>query len=175
MYATQGTGGSFGAAYVFGTGSATTPPPTTTTTTTTTTPPPAIGARAGGHAAAPGDSVSAKATCAGAATASCTLTYSLTSRETTLKDKPVAVAACKKKAKRTTKTVTIGSARAVLAGGASTTIKLTLNAAGRALLRRFRTLPADLTISQAQATGPTKVISVQKVTFRTPKAKKKKK
>ncbi len=167
-----GVGG--GAAYVFGSGSTTTPPPTTTTTTTTN-PAPTIGAGAGGHATVSGDSVSARATCAGAATTSCTLTYSLTSRETTLKGKPVAVAARRKKVKRVTKTVTIGSAHAVLAGGASKTIRLTLNAAGRALLKRFRTLPADLTVSQAQPAGPAKVISVQKVTFHTPKAKRRKK
>ncbi|MGO9899949.1 MAG: hypothetical protein ACLP0J_09695 [Solirubrobacteraceae bacterium] len=175
-----------GAAFVFGpetntttttTTTTTTPAPTTTTTTTTTTATPTtstVGAGASGHASVSGDSASVKATCAGAATTSCKLTYSLTSRETVENGKPVAVAASKK-IKRTTKTVTIGSAALLLTGGRAHTVKLTLNATGKALLAKFRTLPADLTVTQTQATGAAKVISTQKVTFHAPKAKKNKK
>ena len=73
-----------------------------------------------------GESLSAKTTCAGAATTSCTLTYSLALRETLTNGKPVGVAASKK-IKRTTKTVTIGSAKLGLAGGTARTVELTLN------------------------------------------------
>ncbi len=120
-----------------------------------------------------GDSVSAKATCTGTANESCALSYVLTSRETIEKGKPVAVAAGET-VKKTTKTVTIGSARATLARGGSKTVKLGLNGTGKTLLAKFLTLPAYLTVSEAQTTGAATVIATKRVTFHASKAKEKK-
>jgi hypothetical protein len=142
-----------GAAFVFGPGSA-------------------VGAGASGRATVSGDSVSTKATCTGAATTSCKLTYSLTTRETVETGKPVGVAASKK-AKRTKKTVSVGSTHLVLTGGGARTVKLTLNGTGKALLAKFRTLPTYLTVTQAHAPGAAKVILMKTVTFHAAKAKKK--
>jgi FG-GAP repeat len=163
-YGTAGTGG----AYVFVPGTA-----ATTTTIATTT----VGKASAGHAKVSADFASAKLSCAGASGTNCRLALSLTSVETLNGHKLTAVTAraSTKKAKRTKKTVTIGSAKLTLTGGATKTVKLSLNRTGKQLLAKFRALPAHLTITQTQATGKPKAISTQRITFHEAKRKTKKK
>jgi len=61
----------------------------------------------------------------------------------------------------------------MLSGGGSRTVKLSLNGTGRALLARFRTLPAYLTVSEVQTTGSELVVARQRITFRAESKKKK--
>ncbi|MGH2843427.1 MAG: hypothetical protein ACRDKL_07570 [Solirubrobacteraceae bacterium] len=64
------------------------------------------------------------------------------------------------------RTVTLGSKTVRLSGGASVTVKLSLNAAGRALLKKRGILHVALTVKQGSRT-----VRRQTVTFREPKKK----
>jgi len=166
-----GPSGQEGQAYVFQPGSA-------TTTTTGTTPTGTVGAASAGRAAVVGDSLSAKLSCSGASGESCKLGLSLTSVEKVEAGKTFAVAARgkgKPKPKSTKRTVAIGSASLVLSGGGSRTVKFSLNSTGKALLGKFRKLPAHLTITETQASGTASVVSIQTVVFHKAKKKTKKK
>jgi hypothetical protein len=69
---------------------------------------------------------------------------------TTSDGKPTNVTAGKKlkpKPKRTTKVVTVGSASYSVASGQSEIVAVALNATGRALLARFYSLPATVSVS----------------------------
>ncbi len=66
--------------------------------------------------------------------------------------------------RKTTKTVTIGSASFTLAPGAKKKLTLTLNAAGRALLNQRGSLPLTLTITQRQGNGRMRTIRTVRLT-----------
>jgi hypothetical protein len=92
----------------------------------------------------------------------CSGALKLQSRVTTEGKKVVAVAASGKKKrprpKRKTKVETVGSGRYTVAAGQTKVVKLTLDAAGKRLLKARHRLPTTLTI-----TGPTRL--TKKVTF----------
>ncbi len=76
----------------------------------------------------------------------------------------------KKKAAAKTKTVVIAIGDVSLAAGASKTLELSLNAAGRALLAKYGKLTAIVTVSSAGKTLDTATVTVQKA--KKPKRKK---
>jgi sugar lactone lactonase YvrE len=94
-----------------------------------------------------GTVLSLRVSCKGAGP--CALRFKLTVRETLSHGKVIAVAASTKLTKRT---VTVGSASVVLAKGKSRTVKLSLNAKGRALLAKHSPLKTKLVITQAGRT-----------------------
>jgi hypothetical protein len=68
--------------------------------------------------------------------------------------------------------VTVGSARSItLSAGQSKNQSISLNSTGTALLKRFRTLPATLDVTQLLSGGRSTTHS-QTVTFHQPKPKK---
>ncbi len=101
--------------------------------------------------------------CRGSAAGRCAGPITATSHLTRRGGKPVAVAAAVKP--RPVRTlVVVASGRYAIAGGTTKTIRVTLNRTGRNLLKRFRRLPATLTVSGARP--PTR-----RVVFTTAKAK----
>lgn len=103
--------------------------------------------------------------CAGATTSACTDTLTLSVVETLRAGKLVAVAAASKATKRT---VTLGRASLTLDGGQSKTVSVSLNATGRALLKRERKLHVKLLLTQTSA-GKTVGMKGQTLTFLVPK------
>jgi hypothetical protein len=71
-------------------------------------------------------------------------------------------AGAKKKARTTTKQVVVASGGVTLSAGATQTLTLTLNSAGRALLSKFGKLTTIVTISSAGKTIDTVTVTVQK-------------
>ena len=71
-------------------------------------------------------------------------------------------AGVKKKARTTTKQVVVASGDVTLSAGATQTLTLTLNSAGRALLSKFGKLTTIVTISSAGKTIDTVTVTVQK-------------
>lgn len=63
----------------------------------------------------------------------------------------------------------MASAKATLSSGQSKTITLDLNAAGRSLLRKRRTLEASLTVTQRSATGKAATVKTQNLTLKAAK------
>ena len=104
---------------------------------------------------------------------SCKIKLTGTVLETIRRGKVVALAASTKttKKKPTKKTITIASKTATIPAGATKTIKLTLNRAGKKLLAKHHPLKAKLTITQARKTLTRKTITLKPKT----KTKKKKK
>jgi hypothetical protein len=93
--------------------------------------------------------------CAGTASQQCSGRISLTTVETRLGRKVIAVAsAAAGKPKRRHVTVAVGSARYRLAGGHSMTMHVKLNRVGRVLLARFHKLPVKVTLTQAGRSKP---------------------
>jgi DNA-binding beta-propeller fold protein YncE len=82
--------------------------------------------------------------CAGIAIQTCTGTLALTTVEHFKGHKLTAISAKQRKPKKTTKTVTLGSATYSVAGGTDATLTITLNANGKKLLSKRHKLPAKL-------------------------------
>lgn len=70
------------------------------------------------------------------------------------------------KARKTTKTVVVGSSSFSLAPGAKRKLMVTLNATGRALLKRWGSLPVTLNVTQQQGNGRSRTIRTTKLTVR---------
>jgi hypothetical protein len=115
------------------------------------------------------DSLTVRVTCAGPAGTSCTGSATLTVKETLVAGRIKAVSAKAKprRSRRRTKTVTIGKATFNVAAGKSVSVTVSLNAAGKALHKKFAKLPATLTI---RVSGTTKTSHVR---FPKPPPKKK--
>jgi hypothetical protein len=97
-----------------------------------------------------GTTVSVLVSCAGSKTSSCVVTLTLTATETLRGTKVVTVSASKAgKSKLRQKTIVLGSVRVRLAGGRSTTARLSLNRTGKRLLSQHHTLGVRLTLTQA--------------------------
>ena len=148
---------------------ATTPPPVTVKK-----PPPTVKGRASvKRITTSGATISVRVSCSG--TTSCKIKLTGTVLETIRGAKVIAVAAStktkikSKKKKTTKKTITIASKTTTIPAGATKTIKLTLNAAGKKLLARHHPLKAKLTITQSGKTLAHKTITLK------PKPKPKKK
>jgi 6-phosphogluconolactonase len=119
-----------------------------------------------------GNTAKTTLSCTGAASQSCSMTMSVTVQETLSGSKIVAVKAlaAKKKPKRTVKTIVIGSVSVKLTGGTKKTVKLTLNSKGRALVTKRHSVPAQVEVTQGK-----KLLRSQRVTFKQPKRKPKRK
>jgi hypothetical protein len=96
---------------------------------------------------------------------SCVDHYQVTVTEKLHNGKVVGVTASKAK---TTKVVVLGSVKVTLAAGKSTNVKLTLNAAGKKLLTKHRTLKTKLAVTTKNGTK-TQTLKTAAVTFKAPK------
>ena len=105
--------------------------------------------------------------------ASCVDRYQVSVIEKLLKGKVVAVTASKAKPVKTTKVVVLGTAKVTLAAGKSTTVKLTLNAAGKKLLAKHGTLKTKLAVTTKNGTK-TQALKTTTVTFKAAAKKKRK-
>ena len=117
----------------------------------------------GGPVTASGTTATTTLRCTGAASHTCSMAVSATVQATYKGSKVIAVAARggKAKAERKVKTIVIGSLSVKLRGGTKKTVRLTLNRAGRALVNRYRRLPARVRITEG-----TTVLRSQRVTFK---------
>jgi hypothetical protein len=106
-----------------------------------------------------GTTASVSVGCSGSAGQSCDATLTMTVVETLRGSKVIAVAA---KAKTKKKTVGVGSAKAVVAVGQHKKVTVALNGSGKALLKKFRTLHATLTLSQGSAKLGSKKLAFKK-------------
>jgi hypothetical protein len=122
------------------------------------------------HITTSGATISVRVRCKGST--SCQIKLTGTVLETIRRGKVIALAASTKtktKKKTTKKTITIISKTATIPAGATKTIKLTLNAAGKKLLAKHHPLKAKLSVTQSGKTVTHKTITLK------PKPKKKKK
>jgi hypothetical protein len=118
-----------------------------------------------------GTTASTTLSCKGTSTQTCSLTVSATVQETLSGSKILAVAAsAKKKPKTREKTVVIGTLSIKLKGGKKKTVKLMLNRAGKALVAKHHSLKAQVKVTEGK-----KVLRSQRVTFKQPKRKPKRK
>jgi hypothetical protein len=143
--------------------------PITATPITATTPPPVTvkGRASVKHISTSGATISVRVRCKGSTSCKIKLTASVL--ETIRHGKVIALAASTKTKKKTTKkTITIISKTATIPAGATKTIKLTLNRAGKKLLAKHHPLKAKLTVTQSRRTVTHKTITLK------PKPKKKK-
>jgi hypothetical protein len=112
-------------------------------------------------------------TCGGGAGQTCGGALKLVTVEHLSGKKITAVSAkSKKKPKKTTKTVTLGSVTYSVADGASDTVTLTLSKAGQQLLKKHHKLPAELELTAA---GGVSASATKNITITPSKAKKEKK
>jgi hypothetical protein len=95
-----------------------------------------------------GTSAGASVSCTGAAGSSCTVTLTLSVTETLSGNKVIAVSASKHKPKKTKRTVVLGTTTVKLAAGKTKTVTVSLNGAGKRLLKSRHTLSVRLTASQ---------------------------
>jgi hypothetical protein len=117
------------------------------------------------HVQTKGNTASLVVACAGASTSACSDTLTLSVVEMLRSGKLIAVAAASKTKK---KTVTIGLASVTLSGGQSKTLSVSLNSAGRALLKIEHKLHVKLVLTQTRA-GKTLAVKGQTLTFTAPK------
>jgi hypothetical protein len=102
--------------------------------------------------------------CAGTASQRCSGRIMLTTVETRLGPRVIAVAsAAAGKPKRRRVTVSVAGVRYRLAGGRSMTVHVKLNRTGGSLLARFRALPVKVTLRQA---GRSKPVATRKLKIR---------
>ena len=92
---------------------------------------------------------------------SCKIKLTASVRETIRRGKVIAVAASTKKTKTIKKTITIASKTATIPAGATKTITLTLNGAGKRLLAKHNPLKAKLTVTQSRRTVTSKTITLK--------------
>jgi hypothetical protein len=95
-----------------------------------------------------GTSAGASVSCAGAAGSSCSVTLTLSVTETLSGHKVLAVSASKRKPKKTKRTVVLGTTTVKLAAGRTKTVSVSLNGAGKRLLKSRHTLSVKLIASQ---------------------------
>jgi hypothetical protein len=99
-----------------------------------------------------GSSASVRVSCAGAAGSTCRLRLKLTATETFKGRRLIAISA-KANRRKTRKVVEVGTASVTLMAGQTRTVKIGLNATGKALLASHRGLKATLQVTQANAGG----------------------
>jgi hypothetical protein len=126
------------------------------------------GTASSGNATTSGSTASTLVMCRGASGATCTVTLSLSVTETVKGGKLIAVAAGAK-AKTTERLVVLGTKTARLSAGSSETVHVTLNAAGKSLLKSHRRLAVKLTTTTRTAAGSTVVLASQIVDLKTQK------
>lgn len=95
-----------------------------------------------------GRSVTAKITCAASATTPCRTSETLKTIETTVRGRPVAVAAARQKRRR--RTILIGTHTVLIQPGETKTVTVVLNGTGRNLLKQFARLPVTVLVTVVQ-------------------------
>jgi hypothetical protein len=146
----------FGAAYVFGSGSAVVPAVKLAS----------IASRRG--------KITAALSCPAGGSACAKVTLKATVKEHLKGRKIIAITAHKKrKVHRTTKTVVVASGGVTLAAATKKTLTLTINATGRALLARFGKLKARVTVSSGGKIVKTVTVTLVQAKAEKPKKKKK--
>ena len=120
-----------------------------------------------GSAKVSGTAALVSASCPSDSSVNCSVKVVLAVTETLSGNKVIAVSA--KKAKKRTRTVTVGSATATIKPGGQTQIRVSLNGAGKKLLTARHTLSVSLRVTQGG-----KSLATKKVTFKAPKKKKRK-
>jgi hypothetical protein len=135
---------------------------------------PTVPARAG-FTVAPSvstDTVSVELACTGLLGQSCTDTIvARTTERLAAKGNTVVAVSAKTAAHSRARIVTVGEASFAASLGQTRTVKLGLNVTGRRLVRRFKRLPAKLTITTAAATGKQTTVATKTITFTSQKAK----
>jgi Glucodextranase, domain B len=123
-----------------------TPPSSTSTTTTSTNPPPkqVTSATQVGSSSSTNSTVSLTVSCNGAAGTSCEVSSTVTTVEKTRKGRPIALSAKSHPTKTSSKTVTVGTAKIVIAAGQKLKFTIKLNSLGKSLLAKFGKLPVHL-------------------------------
>jgi hypothetical protein len=119
-----------------------------------------------GSAKVSGDAAQVTVSCPAASSAKCSVKVVLVVTETLSGNKVIAVSA--KKAKKHTRTVTLGSATATIKPGGQTHIKVSLNGAGKKLLKARHALKVNLSVTEGG-----KSLAAKKVSFKAPKKKRK--
>ena len=105
-------------------------------------------------------SITTTVACAGISIQLCSGTLTLTATEHLVGRKIEAITA-RKKPKKTTKTVTLGSATYSLSGGDESALSITLNSTGKALLAKRHKLPALLALTGTGAQSPSSTTTVR--------------
>ena len=123
------------------------------------TPAPPQGRASVKHISASGATISVRVSCTGST--ACTIKLSASVRETIRGRKVIALAASTKKTKTIKKTITIASKTATIPAGATKTITLTLNGAGKRLLAKHNPLKAKLTVTQSRRTVTSKTVTLK--------------
>lgn len=104
--------------------------------------------------------------CAGAPTSQCEVTGKLVVVEARKGSRIVGVQAKRQVTHK--RTVVVGQGSANVGGGKTTALQVSLNATGKALLARFKTLQVDLELTQRLGTS-TSSIKTEKLTLKAPK------
>lgn len=117
-----------------------------------------------GAPVATANGVKVKVVCSAPAGESCQVTETLTSLETLIGGKPVAVAA----AGKVKRSVVVATRTVTIAAGKTVTVTVTLNGRGRSLLGRFKRLPVELTIKLRQGAHPA-TVAARRLTIRAAK------
>jgi hypothetical protein len=105
--------------------------------------------------------------CSGSAGQSCTVTAVLVTIEKLRRSKPIAVAAAVKTIK---KTVIVGTRTTTIAAGKTLKLLVSLKPVGKRLLKRFKKLPVQLTVTTVVAVKRT-TVATRKVVIRQKKRK----
>jgi streptogramin lyase len=143
-----------------------TPPPVQSSTPLT---PSTVGTATLTNPAVHGTSLTANQICVGPPQDQCSLVYLIDTHEYVTGFPGAKASAATKKPKY--KTVTVGKVTVTLKGGQSKKVTIKLNAKGRKLLKRYKKLPVNLTVTQKLDGGKTKVVKRAKATFKAPKKK----
>jgi hypothetical protein len=114
-----------------------------------------------------GATLQVSAACA-AGGASCVDQYQVSVTEKLHNGKVVAVTASNSKPAQTTKVIVLGTAKVTLTAGKRKAVKLTLNAAGKKLLAKYRTLKTKLAVTTKSGTK-TQTLKTTAVTFKATK------
>lgn len=133
-------------------------------TLTTQQLPPGPGTATVGQPKVSGKTASVPISCSGQAGAQCKLSLTMTVTETLRGHKVVAVSASR--ARKHKKVLTVGSKSITLTAGANETVKISLNAKGRKLLKARHTLKAKLRVSEALGGGETETVATKTVKFK---------
>jgi hypothetical protein len=129
----------------------------------TTTPPPPVTPSASAPTLS-GTSVTVPVRCTGTGPGRCVFVITVATTETLAGTRVIALAAAKRRGKRTTRVLVVGSESVTLSAGQTMAVVVALNAAGRRLLSARRSLPVKITIVAGGGT-----LSVSTRTFRRPR------
>jgi hypothetical protein len=136
----------------------------TLTTVQLPPPPPGPGTASVGRTKVSGNAASMPISCSGQTGAQCKLTLTLTVTETLKGHKVIAVSASKGKTHK--KVVTVGRKGVTLTAGSSETVKISLNGAGKQLLKTRHALKAELRVTEDLGNGQTHAVATKTVTFK---------